>query len=125
MGEVAVLSAVDLLALHAGLFAADVGELALDEAGKIGYAYKCVGSAFWALRSGLPFREAVCAVVAEAGDADTNAAIAGAMVGAAVGYDALPDSWLNAMPHKAFLDDHVAQLLAKWVPTLPEEWREQ
>ena len=39
------------------LTVSDVSALQLDEPKSIGYTLKCAGAAFWALRSGLSFRE--------------------------------------------------------------------
>jgi ADP-ribosylglycohydrolase len=88
----------------------DFTTLQLDQSPK-GYAYKCVGAAFHALRLAKtyaaqnpanptqPFRRAIEEVIAQGGDADTNAAPAGALVGAFLGSNKIPMSWkqnLNA-----------------------------
>jgi len=82
--------------------------LKLDE-GSIGYAYKCMGAAFCALRradaynqQNLPdptaaFRNAIQEVVAQGGDADTNAAPAGALIGAYLGSARIPNSWKEGL----------------------------
>ena len=74
-----------------------------------GYAYKCVGAAFHALRlaknctdqnpadSTLPFRRAIEEVISQGGDADTNAAPAGALIGAYLGSNKIPTSWRHTM----------------------------
>lgn len=77
-----------------------------------GYTYKSLGCTFWALRCLLraPRRDAalfkarMTELVMEAGDADTNAAIAGAVLGAALGYKNLPEDWLGALPHRGWLE---------------------
>ena len=82
--------------------------LQLDQA-PIGYAYKCVGAAFHALYLArdavaqnptdptLPFRTAIEAVVAQGGDADTNAAPAAALIGTYLGSHKIPTSWTDQM----------------------------
>jgi hypothetical protein len=45
------------------------------------------------------FMEALRRLVLCAGDADTNAAVAGALMGCYVGYSALPSEYLHKMPH--------------------------
>ena len=97
-------------------------DLHLDEADKIGYALKCAGSAFVALRDDRPFRDVMCDLVKQAGDADTNGAVAGALLGCRLGYDALPESWLHGMPNKAFLDDLVAKLLLRVLDAMPADY---
>ncbi|RKO87627.1 ADP-ribosylation/Crystallin J1 [Blyttiomyces helicus] len=83
-------------------------ELALAESRKIGYTHKAIGSALWALRAvmlrvehGERSRDAVKAVlmeiILEGGDADTNAAIAGALIGCYVGFSGLPEEWRDGL----------------------------
>lgn len=86
----------------------DFATLQLDRA-PIGYAYKCVGAAFHALRLArnavaqnpadptLPFRRPIEEVIAQGGDADTNAAPAAALIGAYLGSNRIPMSWKQNM----------------------------
>lgn len=72
---------------------------------RIGYTYKCLGAAFWCLRrmqelkdSGITdkhvlFRKPMEELIGEAGDADTNGAVAGALLGAYLGFETIPESW--------------------------------
>lgn len=46
------------------MFAKSLDDLQLDEAGKIGYTYKCLGAGFWSLRQN-DFRAAIEAVAFE------------------------------------------------------------
>jgi len=91
--------------------ALSLNELELDEPRTIGYTYKCLGSGLWALRSGLPFDDAIRQLVGEGGDADTNAAVAGALLGSKLGFSALPSGWIAQLPHCAWLEAHVQKLL--------------
>lgn len=99
------------------LAAESLQELVLDEEGKIGYTFKCAAAAAVAAgkaaagklacgEEGLPeysgpgqFKAAVMAIVAEAGDADTNATVAGALLGCELGYAQLPRDWLAGLRH--------------------------
>jgi ADP-ribosylglycohydrolase len=67
--------------------------LRLDAHGSIGYTFKCLGSGLVCWRKvavdGCSFVDAVCDLSAEAGDADTNAAVAGALMGCWLGYEKL------------------------------------
>lgn len=60
-----------------------VSELGLDDSVALGYTYKCLASAVSSFLSGSSsgFVAAICDLVEEAGDADTNAAVAGALLG--------------------------------------------
>ncbi|KAJ7136768.1 ADP-ribosylglycohydrolase-domain-containing protein [Mycena epipterygia] len=67
----------------------------------MGYVYKCLGAALWCLRQVLTrqetFRSAMTALVMCGGDADTNGAVAGALMGALYGYEYLPKEWRDGM----------------------------
>ncbi|KAJ7701236.1 ADP-ribosylglycohydrolase-domain-containing protein [Mycena rosella] len=69
----------------------------------MGYVYKCLGAALWCLRQVLTrqetFRSAMTALVMCGGDADTNGAVAGALMGALYGYEYLPKEWRDGMRH--------------------------
>lgn len=93
------------------MFAKSLDELKLDENGKIGYTYKCMGAGFWALRQD-NFRAALEAIAYEGGDADTNGAVAGALLGCKLGANALPPTWLSGLKHKEWLDNHISTFLA-------------
>jgi ADP-ribosylglycohydrolase len=90
--------------------------LELDGRDARGYTFKALGCSLWALRalfrarrkseSVSPtalFQRTLTSLVMEGGDADTNAAIAGALLGAAIGYSQLPGEWLDALPHHDWL----------------------
>lgn len=62
----------------------------LDHQGWIRIAWR---NAFWLLRRGLPLGEALSWTVAQGGDTDTNACIAGALLGAVQGREAIPAQW--------------------------------
>jgi len=49
-------------------------------------------------------------LVLEAGDADTNGAVAGAMMGCQVGYEALPKEWKDKLLEKDWLEEKVQRL---------------
>jgi ADP-ribosylglycohydrolase len=70
----------------------------------MGYTFKTLGAGFYALRQAINrsnasiapqvnFRNSIEEIIWEGGDADTNAAVAGALVGAYLGAMAIPESW--------------------------------
>eukprot|EP01006_Ploeotia_vitrea_P000532 TRINITY_DN103223_c0_g1_i1.p1 TRINITY_DN103223_c0_g1~~TRINITY_DN103223_c0_g1_i1.p1 ORF type:complete len:524 (-),score=52.40 TRINITY_DN103223_c0_g1_i1:156-1727(-) len=92
--------------------ASTLEEMELDEAKSIGYTLKCLGAGFWGLRQmDKSFQEIIQAIAAEAGDADTNACVAGGLVGSRIGYRQLPMEWLCYCPHKKWLDEKVERLV--------------
>jgi poly(ADP-ribose) glycohydrolase ARH3 len=56
------------------------------------------------------FEEVVCGAVAHGGDTDTIGAMAGALIGAAVGEGAIPERWLVRLENRARGRDHVVAL---------------
>jgi len=90
--------------------AKSLAELQLDMDNSIGYTLKCLGSGVFCLR-GDNFTKVINDLVMEGGDSDTNAAVAGALLGCKIGYSKLPQDWLNGLKEKAWLDDKVDRLL--------------
>lgn len=43
--------------------------------------------------------------VLQGGDADANAAVAGALLGCKLGLDGIPKSWMEPLKHRVWLDD--------------------
>ena len=62
-----------------------------------GYVVDSFRTAIWGALNTDSFEEALEAVVNEGGDADTTGAICGGLVGAAYGFNAIPDRWVNAL----------------------------
>ena len=88
-----------------------LSEMELDGSSSIGYTLKCLAAGLYGLRSRESFVPTLTRLVREAGDADTNGAICGAMIGAKIGYNGLPQAWLKAMPNKRWLDKKVVELI--------------
>ena len=62
-----------------------------------GYTIVTTQTAFAALASGQAFEDALIEVVNKGGDADTNGAVAGALLGARDGYQAIPIRWREGL----------------------------
>jgi ADP-ribosylglycohydrolase len=60
--------------------------LELDDATKIGYTFKCVGSGFWGLCASNDFKHMINLLVREGGDADTYASISHVLRASCVPY---------------------------------------
>jgi len=88
----------------------DVTSLQLDERNKIGYTFKTLGAGFWALKQAT-FRDAIETVTMEAGDADTNCAVAGALLGCKLGLYSIPPSWRQGLTYKDWLDKQIQSYL--------------
>ena len=96
--------------VHAGTLA----ELQLDDSMAMGYVYKCLGAAILTLRFGIKlasqtpstdniFEGLLTDLVLCGGDGDTNAAVAGALLGSLVGYCRLPSHWANGIANREWL----------------------
>ncbi|MEZ7711071.1 ADP-ribosylglycohydrolase family protein [Prevotella pallens] len=80
-----------------------IESLELDEPSSIGYTLKALGSALWCLFHANDFEEGLLRVVNEGGDADTNAAVACAMLGAKFGYTSIPQKYTDGLTRKSDL----------------------
>ena len=90
--------------------AEDLEELQLDEKQSIGFTFKAMGAAICCYRSVDNFKEGIIKLIMEGGDADSNAAVAGALLGAKLGFSNLPRDWIDALVHRSFLDEHLSFL---------------
>ena len=48
-------------------------------------------------------------LILQGGDADTNGAVAGALLGCKLGSSALPPTWLKGLKHKGWLGGHITK----------------
>jgi len=85
--------------------------LSATELGSIGYTLKTLGAGFWALKNAFSYREGVLQVIHEGGDADTNAAVVGAMLGAKYGFSSIPGIWVDELREAKELDARINRLL--------------
>jgi ADP-ribosyl-[dinitrogen reductase] hydrolase len=69
-----------------------------------------VGLRFVAERAEDPFAPSLCEVVALGGDTDTNAAVTGALLGAALGAEALPSTWLERLADREAIEAEARSL---------------
>ena len=94
-------------------FATSLDALVLSDR-QMGYVYKCLGSALWCLRQVLrgqhDFRSAMVELVMCGGDADTNGAVAGALMGAHCGYEGLPSEWRDGLRHRDWYMEKIEAL---------------
>ncbi|KAF1949552.1 ADP-ribosylglycohydrolase, partial [Byssothecium circinans] len=106
----------------AHLYAGSLADLKLDKVSKIGYVYKCIGSAVLLLRfcirgaqvtiipSKPLFEELITNLIMEGGDADTNGAVAGAIIGTYLGYANIPPHWALGLAHNDWFNWKILRL---------------
>ncbi|KAF9351490.1 hypothetical protein BGX34_000524 [Mortierella sp. NVP85] len=103
-------------------FPQTLDQLALDDTYAIGYTLKCVGVSYYGVTrredssptlpeyqgpSGL-FRGLMEQVTLEGGDADTNDAVMGSLLGARFGLDkGIPNAWWTGLKHRAWLENTI------------------
>lgn len=83
-----------------------------------GYTYRCMGVGLWALGEFAQreeswedrFEDILRMVISEGGDADTNGAVAGAVLGSVVGYSHLPKHLVRGLQDKDLLEELLCQM---------------
>jgi len=73
------------------------GELPITRPGETGFVVHCVEIAFWFVAHDRTLEESFIYLVQAGGDTDTNAAVAGALLGARYGETALPPRWIDQL----------------------------
>ena len=91
--------------------APDMGWLMRDHR-LIGHTLLALQFGLWAAATPLDFEDAVVASVAAGGDTDTNAAVAGAVLGARYGASNIPERWLACIPQRERIERLADDLLA-------------
>lgn len=95
----------------------DISNLDLDEVSSIGYTLRTLSAALWCYWHSASFEEGLLAVVNEGGDADTNAAIACAILGAKFGYDSIPQYYIENL----FKKEEYHNKVNKFISLVPHE----
>ena len=72
-------------------------DLPVTRLGETGYVVHCVEIAFWFVTHDRTLEDALVYLAQAGGDTDTNAAVAGALLGARYGESALPPRWMDQM----------------------------
>lgn len=100
----------------------DISNLDLDEHFSIGYTLRTLAAALWCYWHAPSFEDGLLAIINEGGDADTNAAIACAILGAKFGYNSIPDYYItnlyNEPLYRCRVNKFIEQALYK-SPTSP------
>ncbi|KAG0350722.1 hypothetical protein BG005_009746 [Podila minutissima] len=116
--------------LLASCFPQNMNQLELGSASAMGYAYKCIGIAYYGATRNLDpspdpaqpeyqgpsglFRGLMEQVTLEGGDADTNAAVMGSLLGARFGLEeGVPRGWWTGLQHLDWLNETIDQYLER------------
>jgi ADP-ribosylglycohydrolase len=90
---------------------ASLDDLELDDPMDMGYTLKAMQVGLWCLDQDGDFASRVSEVVGFGGDTDTNAAVAGAVLGARHGASGIPEGWRNAVRDAPRIEEVAAALL--------------
>ena len=86
--------------------------LELQDSNSMGYTLKTLAVGLWAYWHASSFEEGLLSVVNAGGDADTNAAVACAILGAKFGFQEIPKEYVRDLAHKNRLEDVIESLLS-------------
>lgn len=81
--------------IHLAYNSTNISDLQLDNEETMAYTLRTLSAALWCYWHSASFEEGLFAIVNEGGDADTNAAIACAILGAKFGYDTIPSYYIE------------------------------
>ena len=82
-----------------------IQDLRLDDTISIGYTLKALSAGLWAYFHANSFESGILSVIHEGGDADTNASVAGSLLGAKFGYSKIPQHLIDGLTGKTYLEE--------------------
>lgn len=97
--------------VEAAYNSSDISMLDLDETYSIGYTLRTLSAALWCYWHSPSFVDGILSVVNEGGDADTNAAIAGAILGAKFGFSLIPVRYIIKLHNRETYHNKITQLI--------------
>ncbi|MDE6498138.1 MAG: ADP-ribosylglycohydrolase family protein [Muribaculaceae bacterium] len=101
--------------IDAAYISSDISSLELDKADSVGYTLRTLSAALWAYWHASSFEDGLLSVVNEGGDADTNAAVGCAILGAKFGYSSIPSYYIDNLQskdiYKLIIEAFVSQIL--------------
>ena len=89
----------------------DISVLDLDEQYSIGYTLRTLSASLWAYFHAPDFKTGLLAIVNEGGDADTNAAISCAILGAKFGYSSIPKYYIDNLSDKEMYHNKITAFI--------------
>ena len=89
----------------------DIRALELQDWDSVGYTLKTLAAGLWAYWNAPSFEGGLLSVVRAGGDADTNAAVACAILGAKFGFSAIPQEYIDGLIYKEQLDEVVSGMV--------------
>jgi ADP-ribosylglycohydrolase len=95
----------------------DIRALELQDWDSVGYTLKTMAAGLWAYWNAKTFEDGLLSVVRAGGDADTNAAVACAILGAKFGFNSIPKEYVGGLIYKEQLEEVISGMteLAKLI----------
>jgi ADP-ribosylglycohydrolase len=93
----------------------NIEHLKLDEPTSIGYTLKAMSAGLWAYFNAKDFEDGILKVINEGGDADTNACVAGSVLGAKFGFKSIPERYINGLMNKDILENRFNKYIEKLI----------
>ena len=81
----------------------------MDDEKSMGYTLRTLGAALWAYWHATSYKEGILKIVLSEGDAETNAAVAEAILGAKFGIDQIPEEWKSGLLYASMLHNKVQE----------------
>ncbi len=92
-------------------YAEDIEPLNLEDNATMGYTLRTLAAALWAYFHAPDFESGLLTIVNEGGDADTNAAIACAILGAKFGYSSIPSYYIDNLHNGSIYKEKVDRFI--------------
>lgn len=89
----------------------DISVLDLDDTYSIGYTLRALSAALWCYWHSPSFESGLLSVVNEGGDADTNAAISCAVLGAKFGYSSIPNYYIENLSNQVIYHQKITSFI--------------
>lgn len=97
----------------------DISLLDLDEPDTLGYTLRTLSAALWCYWHSPSFETGLLSVVNEGGDADTNGAIACAILGAKFGYQSIPAYYIENLNNRPAYHQKITSFINQTITTHP------
>lgn len=99
--------------VDAAYHSSDISMLDLDETHSIGYTLRTLSGALWCYWHSPSFEDGLLSVVNEGGDADTNGAIACAILGAKFGLASIPEYYIENLHNEESYNQKITSFTAQ------------
>lgn len=96
-----------------------IESLGLDDPDSMGYTLKTLGAGIWSMIHPDSFEDGLVKVINEGGDADTNGAVVGAVLGAKFGFSSIPKHLINGLFHREVFESKISKL----IELISNQWR--